>query len=312
MPRTYRRRRAYRRPYGRARYRRWWRRPGSYRFNRRIANRGSRSGTAVAIRGTTNVPFSIANGNYYSNMFIINPFVINITPAATRENDVYNIFLANDALFRTYCSLYDQMKIERIGYKFTAIDTVGAGGQLGAVRLVCAWDRCGYFRDLYTGNRPQVNNLVYMAGTRSAMFANNSRVKMYVQLRPSDLQERSSWFDVDPVELTVTAASSGFANNQIFRASPPFAAQGSPGNFFPTLYCALYSPIQNGTGNAIPINIMLDIYCTVSFRNPKYSYEATSSKALPQEVTLNLGKEPDEDAQEMELIHREDTLIDLK
>lgn len=266
---------------------------------------------AVALRGTGNVPFSIANGANYSNMFIINPFVINQTPAATRMPEIYNHYLADDMLFRTYCSLYDQMKIEKVGYKFTAIDTIGNGGNLGAVRLVCGWDRHGYYRDLYTGQRPLVNNLVYMAGTRSAMFANNSRVKMYVQLTPSDLQERSTWFDVDPADIQVTAAASGWANPQTFHASPPFVQLAGPA-FFPTLYCALFSPIANGTGNAIPINIMLDIYCTVSFRNPKYSYEATSSKALPKEVTVNLGTPPEEQDQEMEVLHREDTLIDLK
>lgn len=266
---------------------------------------------AVAIRGTTNVPFSIANGDYYSNMFIINPFVINSTPAATRIPEIYNRYLANDTLFRTYCSLYDQMKIEKVGYKFTAIDTIGNGGNLGAVRLICAWDRHAYYRDLHTGQRPLIQNLVYMAGTKSAMFANNSRVKMYVQLTPSDLQERSTWFDVDPADVQVTAAESGLAHPQTFHASPPFLQIGAPA-FFPTLYCALYSPIQNGTGNAIPINIMLDMYCTVSFRNPKYTYEGTLTKSLPKEVTLNLGTPPDEQDQEMEEIHREDTLIDLK
>lgn len=312
MPRAYRRRRAYRRPYRRSSYRRWWRRPGSYRYSKRPVNRTSRSGMLVALRDTDALTFSQAPAANYTNTHILNPFVVNITPAAGKQEDVFNIHLAGQTLFRTYCNLYDQMKIEKIGYKFTAIDVIGNGGQVGAVRLICAWDRCSYYRDLYTGNRPLVQNLIAMPGSRSAMFANNSRVKMYVTCHASDLQERSSWFDVDPVEVTVTAASSGWPANQIFRCLPPFAATGSPGPFFPTLYVAMYVPIANGTAAAIPINIMVDTYCTISFRNPKYSYEATTSKAIPQQVTLNLGNHPEEGDIEMEPIQREDTLIDLK
>lgn len=244
-------------------------------------------------------------------MHIVSPFVVNITPAATQESTFFTHWLAGDTLFRTYSNLYDQMKIEKLGYKFTAIDTIGNGGQLGAVRMICAWDRYSNYRELYTGQRPLVQNLMMMAGTRSAMFANNSRVKMYVTVRPSDLQERSMWFDVDPVEYQVQAASMGIANNQNFRTLAPWTLTGSSGPFFPCLYVALYSPIANGTAAAIPINIMMDTYCTVSFRNPKYSYEATN-RALPQQITVDLGKQPEEGDIEMEPIHREDTLIDLK
>jgi hypothetical protein len=244
-------------------------------------------------------------------MHILSPFIINATAAATRIPNIYTKWIAGDTLFRTYCTLYDQMKIEKIGYKFTAIDTIGQGGQVGAIRLICAWDRCSWFHDLFAGQRPTAQNLMGMAGTRSAMFANNSRVKMYVTLHPSDTQERTSWFDVDPVEMTVTAANTGFANDQTFRTLAPFTGNGS-GPFFPSLYCCCYIPIANGGAAPIPINIMLDTYCTISFRNPKYSYEATNSKAIPEQVTLNLGNQPEEGDIEMEPIHREDTLIDLK
>lgn len=318
MPRAYRRRARTRR----SRYRRWWRNPLSWRYARRrrtpIANKGTRGRTRIALKSGANLPFLIPNGSNVSGIATINPFVNNTTAAANAQPLA---FLAHSFtnVYDIYHRLYDQVKIDRVGIKLTGVDIIGNGGQVGAIRVAIAWDRNTSARDFYTGNRILINELINMPGAQMRLFTNNSRVQMWSSVSASDLTERSSFMDSDYVTYTLSSATTGWQNDQTLETLNPFSLHSAWSGFFPTCYIAVALPINNATGNAIPINLYADIYCTVTFRNPKFTQQATAKSMgidLEQEKTITLsstGDFPVEAKLDVDqpdgTIVREDTLI---
>lgn len=317
MPRAYRRRSRTRR----SRYRRWWRNPLSWRYARRrrtpVANRGTRGRTRIALKSGANLPFLIPAGSNASGIAYINPFVNNTTAAANLQPLA---FLANSItnVFDIYHRLYDQFKIDRVGIKLTGVDVIGNGGQVGAIRVCMAWDRNSSARDFFTGNRIMINDLINMPGAQMRLFTNNSRVQMWSSVSASDLAERSTFMDTDYVQYTLNSVNTGWANDQALETVNPFQNNLWPG-FLPTCYIAIALPVINNTGNAIPINLFADLYCTVTFRNPKFTQQATAKAMgieLEQEKTITLsstGDFPVEAKLDVEqpdgTIVREDTLL---
>ena len=59
----------------------------------------------------------------------------------------------------------------------------------------------------------------------------------------------------------------------------------------PALYVMIYSPIANGTAAPMPINLMCDLYCTIQFRNPKFTAQATTASAKSAEAEIELRTE---------------------
>lgn len=318
MPRTYRRRATTRR---RSRYRRWWRNPASWRYARRrrtpVANKGTRGRTRIAMRSNTPLPFVIPPNTAYSAIAYLNPLVQNQTTPANKQPLAF-LMGSFTSIFDIYRRLYDQVKVDRVGIKLTGVDTIGNGGQVGAIRVCMAWDRNSTQRDFFTANRIQITDIENMPGASVRMFTNNSRVQMWSSVSASDLAERSTFMDTDYATMNLSSANTGWANDQTLLTLYPFQNPYWAG-FFPTCYIALALTQPNATGNAIPINMYADIYVTVTFRNPKYTQQSQAKGLgidLTPEKTITISETGDfpitaklDVEQPDGTIVREDTLI---
>ncbi|AYP28693.1 MAG: Cap [Circoviridae sp.] len=263
-----RRRASYRRRYPYSRYRRWRRKS--------VANSGTRASTFIQIKQCGNIALTLAPGQTNTNMAIISPLTQNTTAAGTRVNTLFPFSARANPLWTTYSNLYDEFKIVSVGAKIVGVDTIGNGGQIGACKIITYWDRSTHHHDFYTNEVIQPAQLVNMPGARMHTFTNNSQIKLYTSQKASDLQERITFQDVSPSTVALNAADTGLPNNQVVVAPRSFGPGGAQA-FMPALYCMIYSPIANGGAAGIPLNLMVDVYCTIQFRNPKYTVQATTS-----------------------------------
>lgn len=271
----------YRYPYSRRRYR-WRRRP--------VANAGTRSSTVVQIKQSGNLPFTLAVGSTATQIATVSPLIENATAAVTKVPTWFAVDVMQNPLWTTYAGLYDQYKILSVGAKIVGLDTIGNNGAIGACKVVTYWDRSGNSRDFGTQQFPNAANMINMPGARAHTFTNNSQVKLYTSLRPSDLQEKITYTDTDVIAGVWDAANFPVAQNQsmrfTFATSAGNAATGNS-SFNPVLYVMVYTPIANATANVIPINMMIDLYCTIQFRNPKYTSQAAAgAKGVDTEIEM--------------------------
>lgn len=266
----------YRYPYSRRRYR-WRRRP--------VANAGTRSSTVVQIKQSGNLPFNIAPNATTTQIASISPLIENATAAATKTPTWFAVDVMQNPLWTTYANLYDQYKILSVGAKIVGLDTIGNNGAIGACKVVTYWDRSAGFRDFTTQQFPNAANMINMPGARAHTFTNNSQVKLYTSLKPSDLQEKITFTDTDVIAGIWDTATYPVAQNQSMRYT--YATNSSNSSFNPVLYVMVYTPIANATANVIPINMMIDLYCTIQFRNPKYTSQAAAgAKGVDTEIEM--------------------------
>lgn len=271
----------YRYPYSRRRYR-WRRRP--------VANAGTRSSTVVQIKQSGNLPFNIAPNATTTQIATISPLIENATAAVTKVPTWFVVDVMQNPLWTTYASLYDQYKILSVGAKIVGLDTIGNNGAIGACKVVTYWDRAVNTRDLATRDFPTTANMINMPGARAHTFTNNSQVKLYTSIKPSDLQEKITFTDTDTISGVLDSATFPVAQNQSMRFTYATGSGGAgTGNsaFNPCLYVMVYTPIANATANVIPINMMIDLYCTIQFRNPKYTSQAAAgAKGVDTEIEM--------------------------
>lgn len=281
-----RRRASYRRRYPYSRFRRYRRKS--------VANAGTRASTYVQMKQCGSVPLSLSPGTRNSTMAVISPLVQNTTAAANKVATFFPFSLRDNPLWTTYSNLYDEYKILSVGAKIVGIDTIGNGGQIGACKIITYWDRNSHAVDFITGQMIQPANLVNMPGARMHTYTNNSQIKLYTSQRASDLQEKITFQDTALSSPTFSTDATGFAHAQTVNAPRSFgvASQGATAAtgypcFNPCLYVMIYSPIANGGAAPIPLNLMVDLYCTIQFRNPKYTSQAGGdSKSAETEIDL--------------------------
>lgn len=235
------------------------------------------------------MPLSLGVNANYTTLGILSPFVGNRTAPGTAITTLYNIDFIGNPIFQTYKNLYDEIRIIRVGAKITGLDLVGNGGAINAIKIITYWDRHHQARDVWTGNLISLADMINMPGARSHTFTNNSQIKLWTAVRASDLIEKIQYEETDTAPFTLTAAETGWANPQSGRCLSAYSS-GAASQFFPALYICCWTPRTNNTGNAIPLNLMVDFYCTVEFRNPKYTAQAASSSAKDGELkTVPMG-----------------------
>lgn len=240
-----------------------------------MANATSRSSTMISLKQSGSIGLSIDRGYNYSGLGVVNPFVHNST-VNNKALTLFPLDMLVNPLWQLYKNLYDEFRIVRCGLKITGLSTIGAGGQMGGCKLITYWDRSNKQRDFYAGNLIDITRMINMPGARSHSFTNNTQVKAWTAVRASDLVEKITYTDVDVQGWTLTSAQSGMAHDQNGSCTATFANSGTSA-FNPCCYFCIYSPIQNNTDNAWPVNLMLDLYCTIELRNPKYTSQAASA-----------------------------------
>lgn len=254
-----------RRGYGR-RYRRYFNRRGWTRSWRGGVNRRSLSGTrtfscVVPVEEIVTVP--VAAESFNSGVCCVNPY------AYYPGSAVANLYLGSlflSTLYRTYCQLYDEVKIDWVSVEIAVMDTIGQGGDFAAVRFWTAWDRKLQSNDV--SSEPTYISVRTSSSAQSTLMVNNSRAVTHRYVRATDLQERITFHDCS----FASSGSPPITTDRAWFNSTHNVMFFSPGLLF---FFELNSAPRAQTG----INCSLKVKYGVTFRNPKFGLSAEGRSA---------------------------------
>lgn len=260
-------RRGYRFPYGRSRlgyrrgYNRYWRRNwarsrGVYRSQ--VA--GSRNFN-VTVPTSSVFQVMVPASSYWSNVVCVNPY---------RQRDDTGVSfgaLTTSTLYRTYCGLYDEVKINSVYLRITLMSNIGTGGVVDAVKVYTMWDRRLFQNELNSANLPSYIAMQNGSGSQCSLVVNNSRAIFSRWNRASDLQERTVYHD-----CTVGSSSLyGYVDGQW--------GAGEEVGYCPGCFIALNTNSAPGDGQSYTFTISVDVRWNVTFRNPKFGLSVSSAKS---------------------------------
>lgn len=235
----YRYRRSYRRR-PRRYIRRWFKR----RFSR-FVNGTSRSVARIKTSFVQTLPISAGYGSTAGDVFYSSPF-----------SSVAAGALSNSQLYRTYCSLYEEVKI--IGVKISvAVVTPVGDTATPSLQIYTAWDR----KHAAADDVPTADSIVSSSTYNVATALNNNVAKITRSCYASDLMEKATWID---------ASLNGTYGN--------FAWAAGGANcpcFCPSFQMTLVSP-SLGAAHNVTVSVSYTYY--LAFRNPKFGGGASSAK----------------------------------
>lgn len=260
------------------------------------------------------VNMEVPNNSAISNLHYIAPFVQNNTAAASKQAGICENSCMNNNLFLAYSALYDEFKVDSVKCYFSGITTYGVGGDQPAISICSAWDRKFNSRDLHTGNRPTPANIETLPSASVRRYVNNSRVNFVRSCYASDISERCTFQDTDRFDTTMGTSATGWPNAQSLLTSAAFGGSAY-GCFNPVLMLAAALPSTNTTGAAVNNRFFCTMIVQATFRNPKYSSQASNKSILTgEEIQKQDTKVADEENFEQidgEPITHEDTLLDI-
>lgn len=257
----YRRRYRYRRYRPRRYVRRWFRR----RF-RRYVNGSSKS--TVRLRTSVDKVVDLNSGSAAGpgQVNTTNCFGDNViaTPGST---------VLASPLYRTYCSLYEEVKC--IGMKINvSVNSVVGNATLPSLQIFTAWDRRhGATEAAWTSDEIK-NSSSYNVATA----VNNNVCKLTRSLYASDLMEKAQWHDCSITnDLTK------------YRDTAYYTAADNPNFFSPAFFMCLQSPTLAA---ATTVSVTISVTYYMAFRNPKYGGAASSAKLASLGGVLGDGLNP--------------------
>lgn len=182
--------------------RRRWRRSGWYRSYGR-GRRGFRSSnyTSGRRRMTLRVPceaqvqFTINAGDNWSTLGCIQPYLAFKNSASGRGLGIAPLVLS--PLYRQYCLLYDEVKVDSVNVNGSVIDGIGIGGTFSGLSFCSSWDRHIQPGEILPGGKPGITPSTIQFGSEAQSFllTNNSKQLVHRWNRASDIQERTTFHD---------------------------------------------------------------------------------------------------------------------
>lgn len=265
--RRYRRYRKYRRFY--RKYRRG--------YARKYVNGSSRS--SVRMKTTVNATQTLTAGygeaGTGATIMAARPLDVRNTLSTTNDSQ---LSAANSALYRTYCSLYEECKIVGTKIALSVVSAIG-GSDIPSLQIYTAWDRhLGYGE-----NAPSAQEIKDSSTSSIATALNNSVAKMVRSCYASDLMEKASWFDAS------LDSSNGYRNEAWV------AAGKNPNMFCPSFAFFLNCPSLGAT-KAVSISLSITYY--FAFRNPRFGGSGSSAKMIdlgPRNVSETMDDPDDGD-----------------
>lgn len=238
---------------------RWYRRYGYGGFKARnlragYAQRKGFRGTTMAIQVENIYSISIAANSHYSQLLRCTPMYMRIGTAATDDNNrQYAQSLLNSKLFKTYCGLYDQFKINGCRHVCGVGVSIGQG-YAPACKIYTGWDR------KYCSSEPMINFDSLEAGAESTvqMFVDNSRPVVTRSCWARDIQEKTTYVDT---ELGTLAND----NERVLAWSQ---AQTNFMAFAPAFYLGVNVAGTPDATATLKVSISSTYY--VTFRGPRY------------------------------------------
>lgn len=257
--------------YGR-RYRRWYGRRGwtrSWRggMNRRILNGTRTFSMTVPVEGIYSAVIPASSFN--TNVGCVSPFWYS---PAYQNSQLLQGSLVMSELYRTYCKLYDEVKVDWVSYEISVLDVIGQGGTYSACRLWTTVDRKVTRQDLAVA--PTAYQVRTASSAQGVMMTNNSRTIVRRYVAASDLQERTCWHDCDIYEVAQPDVQ--FYDYAWFRTNENV-------NFFaPGLYYFLElnsAPEAQGA-----VNLSIKVKYGITFRNAKYGLSTGANRSAGVDV----------------------------
>lgn len=249
----------YRRGY--RRYRRRYRSGWPYRSWRRFGVSASqKSGTrrftiSIPVEGYCSVAVDANSHNSHSIGFT--PFYNSTnTNAALPEFNHRNGNLVQNNLFITYCSLYDEVKINSMS---VAVSVDGAPQGTNGVKVVSCVDRHVTLNDIRTAYL--VSNMFGSAESSSRMFSSLQNAKVYRYIPARDIGEKTSFFDS-------TLGTLNYGNYQLAGPLEFISNTSLYGCYNPIVFFGFSfstAPLAAGT-----VYVQYRVTYNLTFRNPKY------------------------------------------
>lgn len=241
----YRRRRYRRRP--RRYIRRWFRR----RF-RRYINGSSKSSVRMktSVDKTISVNAGFGDAAQSADILEIIPYAGSGSPCS----------MANSLLYKTYCNLYEEVKIVGLKVNVSIVSQVG-GTDIPSLQLYTAWDR----KYAGTGEAWSPADIKASSTYNVATALNNNVAKIVRSTYASDLMEKSIWIDssLDPANSNRNAAW--------------YASGKNPTMFHPCMALMLNCPSKAAIQQ---VSLSLSVTYYLAFRNPKFGGGASSSRLV--------------------------------
>lgn len=240
-------------------------------FKRNWYKRGSAARNSMSGRRTFNVSIptsdafqmTVAASNYWSNLVGISPYFTLST------NQLSHAALTSSLLYKTYCGLYDQVKVNSCYVKISLMTNVGTGGLVPAVNLVSVWDRNAKKSEVVNGHGiPTTATIQTGSESQSTLIVNNSRAIVTRYNRATDLQERTTFHD-----CTVTSYGTGGTIDSEW-------SDGGAIGYCPALMFALQTSTAPGAGSSYVFDVAIEVRWNITFRNPKFGLAGTSAKGI--------------------------------
>lgn len=271
--------RFYRRRYRRYRPRKYIRRYFRRRF-RKFVNGSSRSQIRVKIPISVNMDMTRDGATLFTVPARIDPWTRTSSWASAMNSELY----------RTYCSLYDEVQCIGMKVRLSFTNAVGAA-TLPAIKVHTCWDR-RYGNGEAT---PSADEIVKSASYLPASAINNSVCRMQRSCYQSDLIEKCQWHDSTIAQTAAPAPQ--------YYVDQAYEAAGVNPNFFVPAF--MFCVEECGTGVAwVNPSVLVDVVYYFKFRNPKFGGSAggvnrMSSTRLAGEVVP--GDDMDDDDQLIDL-----------
>ena len=157
---------------------------------------------------------------------------------------------AQSPLFRTYCGLYEEVKMIGLKVSLAIVSPVG-DTTTPSVQIYSAFDR----RRGYGAAAPSGASIISASSYNVATALNNNVAKLTRSLYASDLIEKAQWID------------SAMDDDNHYRNKAWVAAAANPNFFCPSCAFCFVSP-SLAADHQIDISVSVTYY--FAFRNPKY------------------------------------------
>lgn len=237
--------------------RRYWRRYYRSRYARKYVNASSKSSVRMktAVNGTFNATAGYGNSNTGATLYYFNPYSANTDTLSA----------ANSPLYRTYCNLYEEVKMIGAKVNMSIVSAVG-GSDIPSVQIYSCWDR----KHGYGEAVPTVSDVRSSSTSNVATALNNNVAKLTRSCYASDLMEKATWIDSTLDET----------NN--YRNIAWTTAATNPNMFCPTFMFFLNCP---SLGATTTISVSMSIVYYFAFRNPRYGGTPSTAKVETEMLT---------------------------
>lgn len=212
-------------------------------------NASSRSNVRVKTTTEANITLSSGTSAAPGAVTTVSPFI---------SSNYYGSALKSP-LYRTYCSLYEEVKC--IGFKTqVSVASVIGGADIPSLQIYTGFDRRHGSQEASWTAQEIKNSSSYLVATA----LNNNVAKLTRSIYAGDLMEKAQWHDCSLAEAGGTYTDSAYD-----------AAGVNPNFFCPAMFMCFQAPTLAA---AVDVKVNISTVFYFAFRNPKYGAGASAAR----------------------------------